>query len=291
MAICDLCPRHCGTDRSKNPGFCGGTDTVRLARVSLHEWEEPVISGARGSGTVFFCGCSLGCVFCQNRAISRGGVGKEVSVLRLADIFREVEALGAHNINLVTPMHYAPQIIKALELAKPTIPVAINSGGYESPETVRLFSGYASVFMPDLKCVSSEISRKYMNAPDYFERACECISAMHELAPKLTYLPDGTLKRGLIVRHLILPGHRADSIRVLDALNALLPPKSWLLSLMSQFTPTENCKNYPEINRKITSFEYSSVAKHAVSLGMDGFMQEKSSASEDFIPDFDLRGV
>ena len=130
-----------------------------------------------------------------------------------------------------------------------------------------------------------------MNAPDYFERACECITAMHELAPKLTYLPDGTLKSGLIVRHLILPGYRSDSIKVLDALNDLLPPKSWLLSLMSQFTPTENCKNYPEINRKITSFEYSSVAKHAIFLGMDGFMQEKSSASEDFIPDFDLRGV
>ena len=264
---------------------------MRVARAALHFWEEPPISGTRGSGTVFFSGCPLKCVFCQNHEISHGNFGKDISVRRLSEIFRELEAKGAHNINLVTPMHYAPAIINALELSHIKIPVAVNSGGYELPETVRLFAGVADVFMPDLKCFSREISSRYLGAPDYFERACEAIGAMHSLAPKPEYAEDGTLKRGLIVRHLVLPSHRLDSMKVLSALSELLPKDSFLLSLMSQFTPTAKCENYPEINRRVTSFEYSSVAKHARALGFSGFMQERSSAKAEFTPDFDLTGV
>ncbi|MBQ7623738.1 MAG: radical SAM protein [Clostridia bacterium] len=291
MSLCTLCPRGCDVDRNKTRGFCGGGENARVARAALHFWEEPPISGTRGSGTVFFSGCTLKCVFCQNHIISHENFGKEVSVSRLADIFRELEEKGAHNINLVTPFHYSYQIIKALEEAKPAVPVAINCGGYEKPGTVRLFKGYASIFMPDLKCRDPYLSKRYLGAPDYYERACAAILEMHALAPALEYAPDGTLKSGLLVRHLVLPGARRDSLAALDGLSSLLPRGSYLLSLMSQFTPTPACEKYPEINRKITSFEYSSVASYAKKLGMEGFMQERSSASNDFVPAFDLTGV
>ena len=291
LSLCSLCPRECNADRSKTRGFCGGGETARVARAALHFWEEPPISGTRGSGTVFFSGCTLKCVFCQNSRISHDGFGKEVSVTRLSEIFRELQDKGAHNINLVTPFHYSEQIIKALEKAKLSIPVALNCGGYEKPETIRLFKGYASIFMPDLKCFSPGLSKRYLGAPDYFERACAAIYEMHTLAPRLKYAPDGTLLSGLLVRHLVLPGGRRDSAEILSRLSSLLPAESYLLSLMSQFIPTENCKSFPEINRRVTSFEYDYVVKKAQSLNMSGFTQERASAESSFIPDFDLTGV
>ena len=291
MNKCNLCPRECNADREKNLGACTAPDSVKVARAALHQWEEPPISGSRGSGTVFFSGCPLGCVFCQNRDISRLKAGKEISISRLAEIFKELEAQGAHNINLISPTQYTTQIIKALEIAKPNIPVAVNTGGYEKAETVRLWKGYASIFLPDLKCVSSEISSRYMGAPDYFERAMEAIVEMHKLAPTLEYNGDGTLKAGLIVRHLVLPGHSADSIKVLEALDKHLPAGSFLLSLMSQFTPNENCSNYPEINRRVTTYEYEKVLKRALMLALDGFKQGRSSAKSIYTPPFDLTGV
>ena len=291
MQECRLCPRNCGVDREIKAGACTATQKVKVARAALHFWEEPPISGTRGSGTVFFSGCSLGCVFCQNREISRGGTGKEITESRLAEIFAALEKQGAHNINLVTPMHYTPQIKKAMDIYRPAIPVAVNTGGYEKTETVGLWKDYADIWMPDLKCVSADIGRRYFSASDYFDVAIKAIEEMYALQPKLEYNPDGTLKKGLIVRHLVLPGCREDSIKVIDALCQRLPKGSWLLSLMSQFTPTENCKNYPEINRRVTTFEYNSVAKYALSLGLEGFMQERSSAKEEYTPPFDLTGV
>ena len=291
MEGCTLCPRNCGADRQIKMGACTVPNKLKLARAALHFWEEPPISATRGSGTVFFSGCPLGCVFCQNREISRRGVGKEISVSRLSEIFCELEKLGAHNINLVTPIHYTPQILQALDTYRPNIPVAVNTGGYEKVETLKKWEGYADIWMPDLKCVDPYISKKYMSAPDYFDVAVKAITEMHRQQPTLEYNPDGTLKKGLIVRHLVLPGHREDSKKVIDTLNELLPRDSWLLSLMSQFTPTENCKNYPEINRRVTTFEYNSVAEYALSLGLDGFMQERSSAKEEYTPPFDLTGI
>lgn len=291
MEGCRLCPRNCGADREIKAGACTATEKLKLARAALHFWEEPPISGTRGSGTVFFCGCPLGCVFCQNREISRGGVGNEITISRLAEIFAELEKQGAHNINLVTPTHYTPQILEALDIYRPNIPIAVNTGGYEKVETIKQWQGYADIWMPDLKCVDAQIGKKYFSAPDYFDTAIKAIAEMHALQPKLEYNPDGTLQKGLVVRHLVLPGHREDSKKVIDALNELLPRGSWLFSLMSQFTPTENCKKYPEINRRVTTFEYNSVVKYALSLGLDGFMQERSSAKEEYTPPFDLTGV
>lgn len=288
---CTLCPRECNTDRSLHTGACTAPAKLKVARAALHFWEEPCISGTRGSGTVFFSGCPLGCVFCQNRQISRLGVGKEIESAELVRIFGDLQKQGAHNINLVSPTQYTDQIIEALDNADLRIPVAVNTGGYEKPETIQKWAGKAHIFMPDLKCVSSEISTKYMSAPDYFEVAVSAIKQMYAMQPEIVLDSDGIMQKGLIVRHLVLPGHREDSLRVLDALHNALPKDGFLLSLMSQFTPTDNCKSYPEINRRVTTFEYNRVAEYALKLGFCGFMQERSSAKEEYTPPFDLTGV
>ncbi len=288
---CNLCPRQCNIDRSLRLGVCTSPAALKVARAALHHWEEPCISGTRGSGTVFFSGCPLGCVFCQNREISREGVGKEISYVELAGIFENLQAQGAHNINLVSPTQYTDQIIEALERAQLNIPVAVNTGGYERADTLEKWRGKAQIFMPDLKCVSADIGRRYMAAPDYFEVALAAIKKMHQMQPEIVMDADGVMQKGLIVRHLVLPGCREDSIRVLDELSRALPRDGFLLSLMSQFTPTDNCKNYPEINRRVTTFEYNRVAEHAAKLGFRGFMQERSSAKAEYTPPFDLTGV
>lgn len=288
---CTLCPRKCNTDRTRSLGACTSPAALKVARAALHHWEEPCISGTRGSGTVFFSGCPLGCVFCQNRVISRGGVGKEISSVELAGIFENLQAQGAHNINLVSPTQYTDRIIEALERAQLNIPVAVNTGGYERAETLEKWRGKAQIFMPDLKCVSADIGRRYMAAPDYFEVALAAIKKMHQMQPEIVMDADGIMQKGLIVRHLVLPGCRENSIRVLDELSRALPRDGFLLSLMSQFTPTDNCKNYPEINRRVTTFEYNRVAEHAAKLGFRGFMQERSSAKAEYTPPFDLTGV
>lgn len=290
MNGCNLCPRMCGVDRAVRRGYCGSGTLPKVARAAKHHWEEPCISGREGSGTVFFSGCTLGCVFCQNREISRGGVGKEVSTEQLADIFNRLERQGVHNLNLVTPTHFTPQILQALDLAKPAIPVVMNCGGYERVETLHQWEGRVQVYLPDLKYLSPELSAKYSAAPDYFAVASKAILEMHRQQPQLVWKGD-LLKQGLIIRHLVLPGGMKDSLAVLDFLDQNLPKDSFLLSLMSQYTPTEACQNYPEINRRVTTYEYRKVADRAAELGFSGFAQDRRSAKEEYTPPFDLEGV
>lgn len=287
---CRICPRRCGADRTVSPGYCGAEAEPKIARAALHYWEEPCISGKNGSGTVFFSGCNLGCVYCQNREISRGGVGKTVTVSRLAGIFRELEEKGAHNINLVTPTHFAPSIIEALDLYRPKIPIVYNCGGYESAEALAALKGYVDIYLTDLKYFSPELSQKYSGAADYFPVAIAAAKAMIEQVgpPKIE---DGLMKSGVIIRHLSLPSHRRDSIAVMDAL-AELPEGSFLLSLMSQYTPNGALTGFPEINRRVTTFEYRSAVDRAVELGLvNGYTQDRRSAKEEYTPPFDLEGV
>ena len=302
--LCNLCPRQCNIDRELSAGFCracGNLDNVNVARAALHFWEEPCISGERGSGTVFFSNCNLRCVFCQNAEISINGKGKEISYKRLADIFLELEEQGAENINLVTPTHYTYQILKALDMVKYKldIPIVMNCGGYELADTIKLFDGYIDIYLPDLKYKSSELSGKYSSCSDYFERAVTAIEEMHRQAPKLAWdtgIKDNDikiLKKGLIIRHLVLPNCYHDSLDILDWLYEcrFLTKYNFLLSLMSQFTPTEQCKDHPELNRRITTFEYDKVVSKASQYGFRGYIQERSSAQEEYIPPFDLTGV
>lgn len=290
MDGCILCPRQCGVDRTERVGYCGSGSLPKVARAAKHHWEEPCISGTEGSGTVFFSGCTLGCVFCQNREISRGGTGREVTVEHLADIFKRLEGQGVHNLNLVTPTHFTPQILQALELAKPTVPVVMNCGGYERVETLLQWEGKVQVYLPDLKYFSPELSARYSAAPDYFAVASKAIMEMHRQQPQLVWEGD-LLKSGLIIRHLVLPGCMKDSLKVLDFLDKNLPKDSFLLSLMSQYTPTENCKQFPEINRRVTTYEYRKVADRAAELGFSGFAQDRRSAKEEYTPPFNLEGV
>ena len=290
MDGCILCPRQCGVDRTERVGYCGSGSLPKVARAAKHHWEEPCISGTEGSGTVFFSGCTLGCVFCQNREISRGGTGREVTVEHLADIFKRLEGQGVHNLNLVTPTHFTPQILQALELAKPTVPVVMNCGGYERVETLRQWEGKVQVYLPDLKYFSTELSAKNSAAPDYFAVASKAIMEMHRQQPQLVWEGD-LLKSGLIIRHLVLPGCMKDSLQILDFLDNHLPKDSFLLSLMSQYTPTENCKQFPEINRRVTTYEYRKVADRAAELGFSGFAQDRRSAKEEYTPPFNLEGV
>ena len=290
MDGCILCPRQCGVDRTERVGYCGSGSLPKVARAAKHHWEEPCISGTEGSGTVFFSGCTLGCVFCQNREISRGGTGREVTIEHLADIFKRLEGQGVHNLNLVTPTHFTPQILQALELSKPTVPVVMNCGGYERVETLRQWEGKVQVYLPDLKYFSPELSAKYSAAPDYFAVASKAIMEMHRQQPQLVWEGD-LLKSGLIIRHLVLPGCMKDSLQILDFLDNHLPKDSFLLSLMSQYTPTENCKQFPEINRRVTTYEYRKVADRAAELGFSGFAQDRRSAKEEYTPPFNLEGV
>lgn len=293
---CTLCPRMCRADRTKNLGFCQADSTVKIARAALHPWEEPCISGTNGSGTVFFSGCTLKCVFCQNYNLSHENFGKEISVNRLAEIFLELQKKGAHNINLVTATHYLPSIKEALDLAGPDlkIPVVYNCGGYERPETLKEFSDYIDIYLPDLKYYDSSLSGKYSAAKDYFQIASRAIEEMIRLTGGLSWSPENPklLNKGVIIRHMVLPGAKEDSIKLLHWIKDTLPEGKYLVSLMSQYTPFYKSSMYPEINRRITSYEYNKVLDTAIELGLvNGYMQEKSSAKEEFTPPFDLSGV
>lgn len=256
-------------------------------------WEEPCISGTKGSGTVFFSGCSLKCCFCQNYRISAENFGKEITVKRLSEIFLELQDKGAHNINLVSPTHYVPQIITALDMCRDKlhIPVAYNCGGYEKAETIEILRGYIDIFMPDMKYYSSELSEKYSAAPDYFEYASKAIAKMIEIAGKPVFDEKGIMQSGVIIRHMVLPTHRRDSEEVLKKLYELYGKDSFLLSLMSQYTPFYKSCEHKEINRRISTYEYEKVSELAQELGFNGFMQERSSAKEEYTPDFDLIGI
>ncbi len=292
MAKCYLCPRSCGADRTLGErGVCGEGDGMRIARYSLHLWEEPPISGTRGSGTIFFSGCSLRCEFCQNRAISHCGKGEAVSAERLSEIMLELQAMGAHNINLVTPTHFADKIAKALRSAKDRlkIPVVYNTSGYEKLETLRMFDGLVDIYLPDFKYFSDDLAEKYSHARDYRKHAEAALVEMYRQVGEATLDDQGMLSRGLVIRHLVLPYHRKDSIALLDRICEILPKDKILISLMSQYTPDFAIAAgtpYRELHRKITAFEYSTVTEHAASLGLLGFVQGKSSANAKFTPDF-----
>jgi len=289
MAICTLCPRRCGVDRSVKTGFCGQGMLPRVARAALHFWEEPCISGARGSGTVFFSGCTLRCAFCQNFEISHEGWGKEISVQRLADIFRMLEDQGAHNINLVTATPFVYAVLDALEIYRPAVPIVWNTGGYETMETLKMLEGAVDIYLPDLKHVSPRLSRLCAGAPDYFDVASAAIREMCRQTGPAQYDENGMMQRGVIVRHLILPGCTVDSCRVLDFIAESLP-EGTPVSLMRQYTPSPHCI-VPGLDRRITDGEYSRVLSHFEALGLTGYTQEKDSADSAYTPPFDLTGV
>ena len=287
---CNLCPRKCGIDRNSVPGFCGVTNTIKIARAGLHFWEEPIISGKEGSGTIFFSGCNLKCVYCQNYDISTEAFGKEISVNRLAEIFKELEDKGANNINLVTPSHYAQQIVEALKIYRPNIPIVYNTSGYDSLEVLKIMDGWVDVYLTDLKYFSSELSKKYSKAEDYFKVATAAIKEMVRQQPNNVFEKD-LLKKGVVIRHMVLPGCEKDSCKVLDWIKENLGAET-LVSVMGQYTPYHNSKNYPEINRKLKPIEYKIVLNHFLKIGLtNGFSQDLDSASEEYIPPFNLEGV
>ena len=283
MSECKLCPRECGADRERGEiGFCGAGSDIKIARCAPHFWEEPPISGERGSGAIFFSGCPLKCVFCQNREISHGGLGKAVGE-------EELEKSGVHNINFVTPTHYTDRIAAILKKIKPSlgIPVVWNCGGYEKEETLDLLDGLVDIYLPDFKYFDSELARAYSAAPDYRDVALRALKKMFSQVGEIKLNADGTMARGMIVRHLVLPGCRKDSAAVLELLAEILPADKIYLSLMSQYTPEFAADSeYKNLRRRVTSFEYTSVANRAQELGFVGFMQERTSASADFTPDF-----
>ena len=291
---CNLCPRNCNVDRSVRTGFCKSSDKLKVARAALHYWEEPCISGRDGSGTVFFSGCNLKCCFCQNYNISSDCFGKEISVERLGEIFLELQDKGANNINLVTAVQYIPSIIKALDNVKHklNIPVVYNSGGYENVQTLEILKDYVDIYLPDIKYFDRELSKKYSLAEDYFDRAKEAVIKMIDNAGELKFNDKGIMQRGVIVRHMVLPSCYKDSIKILNWINDNLPKDKFLISFMSQYTPFYKAHEYPEINRRVTTYEYNKVVDEALRLGLDsGYIQEKSSAKEEYTPPFDLEGV
>lgn len=368
---CTLCPRRCGSDRTVGTGYCGTGDHIMIARAALHMWEEPVLTGKGGAGTVFFSGCNMKCVYCQNYEISSGrkgitsdkAVGKAVSGLEpksaisapgnysdkfsmrnndssdyikrydmgngtsanttnktsskkgndpdvesgesggkllgnnitisgLADIFLRLQDEGAENIDLVTPTHFTPSVIAALDIVRHRlrIPIVYNCGGYESTDTIDMLNGYVDIYMPDIKYFSDELAIKYSSAPHYFDTAISALGLMVSQTGTPVYDDNGVLKKGTIVRHMVLPGHRADSIAVLNGLYRQPYKDKLIISLLSQYVPMfKACGDaaYKSINRRVTSFEYNSVVKEALRLGFNGFMQEKSSANPSYTPDFD----
>lgn len=291
---CNLCPRRCNADRAVSLGFCGCGNEIKAARAALHFWEEPCISGSRGSGAVFFCGCNLKCVFCQNGSISRGNGGKAISAGKLGEIFLRLQSLGAHNINLVTPTHYVGQIKDALcSIPSPlTVPLVYNCGGYEAPEGLAVLKDDVSVYLTDIKYADSALSQKYSGASDYFTVAMNALKTMLSYVGTPEYNSEGIMQRGVIVRHLVLPGCRHDSINILRRLKSEFGTDSFRLSLMSQYTPSGSLKNFPEINRRITSFEYNSVTETALDLGFcNAYVQQRSSAKSEYTPPFDLTGI
>lgn len=288
--ICNSCPRKCNVDRSKNLGVCGVGDMPRLALVSLHKWEEPIISGDKGSGTVFFSGCNLKCAYCQNYKISHEAFGKYITYERLAEIFKELEAKGASNINLVSPSHYVHAIKQALDIYKPSIPIVYNSSGYDDIEALETLKDYVDIYLVDFKYFDESLALKYSKAKDYPEVAKNAILKMREYQPKEVFGDDGMLKKGVIIRHLVLPTHTDDSIKILDWIKENI--SNPFISLMSQYTPAYKSIMFPEIDRRLKPIEYKVVEEHMVNIGLtNGFAQELTSANSCYTPKFDGTGV
>ncbi len=290
MSACVLCPRACAVDRKRGErGVCGSGAVARVARASLHAFEEPCLSGTRGSGKIFFSGCSLGCVFCQNREISREPVGKDMDRRALGSLMLSLQEAGAHNVNLVTASHFADRVAEALADVKPRlrIPVVYNSSGYERVETLRMLEGLVDIYLPDFKYASGELAARYSAAPDYPEVAARAIAEMYRQTGAFVLDKDGMAQKGTMVRLLVLPSHRTDAMAVLRLLAETVPPSKIRLSLMSQYTPEFALDTpYSNLHRRVTRFEYESVREEALRLGFDGYCQEKKAASAAYTPNF-----
>lgn len=290
---CRLCPRNCGINRYEKVGVCGAGSKVKVSHYSLHEWEEPVISGTNGSGTVFFSHCNLKCIFCQNKKISTGGYGKEITNKRLGEIFLELQERGAHNINLVTPTHYVPQIKKVLSKLKENqlkIPVVYNTSSYENVETIKMMDGLVDIYLADFKYYDNELAMNYSNCKNYFEVAADAIDEMYRQVGSPIFEND-LMKKGLIVRLLILPGHKEDAKKIIEYVYNKYKDNVFI-SIMNQYTPVTKSLVYPNLNWTVTDNEYCDVINYACDLGVtNAFVQEGETADESFIPEFDCSNV
>lgn len=286
--ICNLCPRKCNACRTEHQGngFCGAGTLPVVARVAPHFGEEPCISGTKGSGTVFFSGCTLKCVYCQNYEISDSHKGRAVTPKELADCYKRLEEQGVHNINLVTADHYVTAVAESLDIYKPSIPVVYNCSGYTSPKTLSILDGLVDIYLPDFKYSDDALAIKYSSAPNYLNTASAAIKEMIFQVGTPQFDNDGMMKKGVIVRHLILPSHTKNSLGVLDAIKRSYN-KQVLVSLMCQYVPVNKAHDYPKINRSVTRREYDKVKSVLYALGLDGFTQDLTSASTDFIPEWD----
>lgn len=295
MGVCNLCPRNCNADREKgNTGFCREDDNIKVAKAYLHLWEEPCISGTKGSGTVFFTGCNLRCIYCQNHEISLNSKGKTLTQRELADVFLKLMEKGAHNINLVTPTHFADKIAFSVEIAKNmglAIPIIYNTSGYEKQKTLEITEKYADVYLPDFKYAIDITAEKYSSAPDYPKLAKSAIEEMVRQRPKLVFDKDGLVKKGVIVRHLLLPGNLKNSRLAVEYLYKTYGD-SIFISLMNQYTPVKSFEKYPELSQTPSRREYEKLVDYALSLGVkNAYIQDAQSSDKAYIPEFDFEGI
>ena len=295
MKCCTLCPRECKVDRTnKQVGLCGVTGKIKVARIAPHYYEEPPISGKNGSGAIFFSGCNLKCIFCQNYDISKYNFGENITITKLAEKMIELQNSNVHNINLVTPTHYIPQIRKSIIKAKKmglTIPIVYNTSSYEKVESLKLLDGLIDVYLPDLKYYDDILAMKYSKAPNYFNIAIDAIEEMYKQTGPVEFDKNGMIKKGVIVRHLLLPGQIEDSKKILKYLDFIYN-NNIFISIMNQYTPLENVKNIPELNKTVTDNEYDELINYACDLGIkNAFIQEGKTCEESFIPKFDLTGL
>lgn len=291
MSECRLCPRNCGVHRDRGEvGFCGASSEMRIARAAPHFWEEPILSGTNGAGTVFFSHCNMKCVYCQNKKISRSGAGHVVSVEELAEVFLDLQGQGCHNIDLVTPTHYSDKIARSIEIARKNglvIPTVYNCGGYESVDALRRLEGLVDIYMPDLKYFRDDIAVRYSTAPDYFNIAAAAIDEMYRQTGRAVVAEDGLMKRGVLVRHLVLPKRLLDSKRIMDYLSDTFGDRIFI-SLMSQYTPVGVDERFSELLSGIDMAKYASLVEYCARRGMENvFIQEEGAAKESFIPDFE----
>ena len=287
ISRCRICPNECGTDRTRHAGACHMGQEARICRTALHEWEEPIISGTRGSGTIFFAGCSLHCVFCQNSAISHSAVGRIYTINEIIAAMRQLIEAGAHNINFVNPTHYAHVLKEVLTAYKPPVPVVYNTGGYDKVETLRELRGLIDVYLPDFKYIKSETSLRYSGRADYPDVAMRALDEMYAQVGE-PQIESGLMQRGMIVRHLVLPGESEDGVRIMDYLTKAYGNRIYI-SAMSQYTPHGDLRAYPEINRRLKPIEYKRVvAALRRARQKNCFIQEESSATEEYIPPFEI---
>ena len=282
---CNICPRNCNINRNEKSGFCG-QQNLKIQKAMVHIFEEPIISGTNGSGAIFFSGCNLKCLFCQNYQLSHQGKGTVISVQNLVDIIKKLESKGVHNINFVSPTHFSNLIVEALKIYKPKIPIVWNTGGYEKPEIIESLKGYVDIFLFDIKYFSSDLSKEYSGAQDYFKFAIESLKKAREIVPQ-DIIENGIMKKGIIIRHLVLPRASSDSVKILDELNKNFGNKI-IISLLNQYTPCFKAKQHKILKNKVTSLEYKRVVAYAIKLGfVNAYEQEKTSQTEEFIPNFD----